>query len=255
MVLAVFLDPLGNFLEDELLGAGNADVGSGIGSGFEGEFESEILAGCFHDCAAATERLIAHMACEGNVDESLGAELFRCPDDSISAGHEVVGEGQIGRALDDEGVFVRLAGEKENVLVLRADALEGLSGSGDGLVDDDRLHEGIIGEGHDGRNEGLLLGHEIIGIGDVLDHAAGFHGAIFLDKRFRAAEIVLGLGNCSRHDADMEFSLGLSENVRSSEDEGQRQQNDGELRKLFHRTSLINGANYNGSIIVHAPKI
>ncbi|MPL59738.1 hypothetical protein SDC9_05293 [bioreactor metagenome] len=221
--LAVLLDPLGDLLEDELLSAGHADVGGRVRGGFEGELDAQVVAGFFHDGPAASERLVAHVPGEGNVDEGLGAQLLGCPDDGVAAGNEVGGKSQIGGALDYQGVLMGLAGEEKDVLVLLADALEGLGGSGNGLVDDDSFHKGIVGQSDHGGDEGLLLGHEIIGIGDVLDHAPGFYAAVSFDEGFGTPQVIFGLGYCTGYHTDVELGLGLGEHIRPGKNEGQRQ--------------------------------
>ncbi len=71
----------------------------------------------------------------------------------------------------------------------------------------------------------------------MLDHTAGFNAAVGGDEGLGAPQVVFGLGDCTGYHADMELGLGLGEHISSGEDEGQRQQYGGELRKLFHKTS------------------
>ena len=162
-----FFSQAGDLLEDELLGAGHAHIGGGVGSGLEGPLDAEVLAGLFHDRAAAAEALIGHVAGEGDVHEGLGAHFLGGPDDGVAAGDEVLAGDEVGGAGDDLGILVGFAGESVDVGALGLDALEGFGGPGNRLVDDDGLHEGVVSEGDHAGDEGLLLVHEVVGIGQV----------------------------------------------------------------------------------------
>jgi len=84
-VLAILLDPCRRLFKDELLGSGHAYVARGVGGRLKGKLHAEILAGLLHDRAAASERLVAHVAREGDVYEGLASELLRGIDDEVSA--------------------------------------------------------------------------------------------------------------------------------------------------------------------------
>ena len=163
MFLPYFSIHWGVLFHDELLGAGHSDVGGRVGGRLESVLEAEILAGYLEYLVTAAQGLVGHVPGEGDMDEFLRAELLGRPDDGVAAGHEIVREDHVGAgALDDEGILVGLAGEEEDVGPLGLDPLEGLGAAGDGLVDDDGLHEGVVREGDYGGDEGLLLGHEIV---------------------------------------------------------------------------------------------
>ena len=197
--------PLGNLFQNILLGTGHTDVGSGVGCAHEMEVDAEVLAGSFHDVAAAGKQLVAHVAGEGNMHEVGHAELLGGGDDQIAA-LDVVGiDGEIRRAFDDVRVLMGFAAEEHDVRAFLADTLEGGRGAGDALVHDDGLHVGIIGKGHDLGNGGFHFGHEVVGIGDVLDHPAVGDIAVLLDQGFGPAQVVLRLGNRAGADADMNF--------------------------------------------------
>jgi len=88
---------------------------------------------------------------------------------------------------------VGLAGEAEDVLPLLLDAAESFSGSRDRLVDDDDLHLGVVGESGNLGDRRLHLRHEVVGIGEMLDHAALGHISVFLDHQLCSAEVVFTL--------------------------------------------------------------
>ncbi len=110
----------------------------------------------------------------------------------------------MGHRAYDVRVFVRLTGHEKDVGPLLLDAAEGLGGPRDSLVDHDDLHLGIVGEADDLADGGLHLGHEVVGIGDVLDHPALRDVPVGLDQGFGAAEVVLRLRNGPRDHSDVE---------------------------------------------------
>lgn len=232
---AELVEPLGNLFQNVLLGAGHTDVGGGVGSAHEVEVDAEFLTGRFHDVAAAGKEFVAHVAGEGNMHEVGDAELLGGGDDEVAAGDVVGVDGEVGGAFNDIGVFMGFTHEEHDVGALFTDALEGGRGAGDALVDDDGLHVGVVGEGHDLGDGGLHFGHEVVGVGDVLDHAAVGDITVLLDERFGAAQIVFGLRHRTGAHADVDFGGFRGVRLRG---EGHHAQTHG-CKKAFHFCSLL----------------
>ncbi len=228
---AVLIQPRGHFFQNELLRAGHAHVAGGVGSGFEMEVDAEVLAGRFHDVATTRKQFVAHVAGEGNMHKIGDAQLLGGIDDQITA-RDVVGiDGQVGGRFDDARVLVGLAREEQDVGTGFADTAEPFGGAGNGLVDDNRLHQRVVGERGNLRDGGLHLGHEIVGIGDVLNHAAVGDITVLLDQRFGSAQIVLGLRHRTGADTDVKFG-GFGS--RSMSGKGHSPQAQHGSDKMFH---------------------
>ena len=168
------------------------------------------------------------------MDEIGAAQLVGGEDDQIAAGDAVGVNDKIPGRGDDAGILVVLAGKQQDVGPGFADTAERLGRARDSLVDDDGLHQRIVGERSDLGDRRFLLGHEVVGVGDVLDHAAVGDVAVTFDQLFRAAKIVLGLRNRARADADVELRR-----FRRHGGHGPRKQRRGQQsnNKLFHYLS------------------
>ena len=201
-LFAVLLDPLGNLLKDVSLCAGNANVGGGVGSGLKDELHAELFAGSLHDGNTAAHGLISHVAREGDMNKGVAAELVRGADDEVAAGNKVVVADEVSSGADLGQVFVGLTGDADDVGAALLDLTEGLGRAGNALVDDDRLHVGVVREVDDGLNGGLQLFGEVVGIDGKLDHLFAVHRL----EGFRAAAVVLGLGDGAGDDADMDIA-------------------------------------------------
>ena len=204
-LLAVGLGPLGDLLQDVSLRAGHADVRGGIGSSLHNELHAELLAGGLHDRDTTAHGLISQVTGEGDVHKGVTAQLVSGADDQIAASHEVVVAHQIGSGADLEQILMGLAGDAQDVGADLLDLTERLGGAGDGLVDDDGLHVGVISQVHDGLDGGLQLLGEVIGIDGQLDHILTVQGL----ESLGAAAVVLGLRNGAGHDADVDVALGF----------------------------------------------
>ena len=90
VILTVLLDPCGHFFEDELLRARHPHVARRVRRRLEHELDAQVLARGLHDRAAPAQRLVAHVAGEGDVHEGLGAHLLRAERDGVAAA-DVVG--------------------------------------------------------------------------------------------------------------------------------------------------------------------
>ena len=133
------------------------------------------------------------------MDEGVRAQLVGGADDQIAAGHEVVVAHQVGGGADLGQVLMGLTGDAEDVGTALLDQAEGLGSAGDGLVDDDGLHQGIVGQVHDGLDSGFQLLGEVVGIdaqGDLVLAVFGLEG-------LSAAAVVLGLRNRAGDNADV----------------------------------------------------
>ena len=113
----------------------------------------------------------------------------------------LAGQGKLGIPNGVMG----LAGDAQDVGADLLDLTERLGGAGDGLVDDDGLHVGVISQVHDGLDGGLQLLGEVIGIDGQLDHILTVQGL----ESLGAAAVVLGLRNGAGHDADVDVALGF----------------------------------------------
>ncbi len=222
-------------LEDVGLGAGGADVRlGGVGSGFQHEVHAELFAGGLHDSDAAAHGLIAHVTREGDVHEGVAAQLVSGADHQIAAGDKVIIAHQVGRRADLGQVFVGFAGNAEDVRAHFLDLAEGFGGAGHGLVDDDGLHQRVIGKVHDGLDGGFDFFGEVVGINGQLHHVFPVHRL----EGLRAAAVILGLGNGTGDDADMELFLSGSKSRQRKHHRGAQQQRN----KFLHVrcASLIN---------------
>ena len=137
--------------------------------------------------------------------EGVAAQLVGGADDQIAAGHEVIVAHQVGSGADLEQILMGLAGDAQDVGADLLDLTERLGGAGDGLVDDDGLHVGVISQVHDSLDGGLQLLGEVIGIDGQLDHILTVQGP----ESLGAAAVVLGLRNGAGHDADVDVALGF----------------------------------------------
>ena len=198
-VLAVFLDPLRNLLKDISLRTGNTDVSGRVGRGLKDELHAKLLARSFHDGSAAAHGLIGHVAREGDVDEGVAAELMRSADDQVAAGYEVVVADEVGSGADLGEVLMGLAGDADDIGAAVLDLAERFGGARDGLVNDDRLHERVIRHVNDGLDGSFQLFGEVVGV----DCESYLVFTVCRLERFRAAAVVLGLGNRTGYDADV----------------------------------------------------
>ena len=194
-------------------------------------FHAQIVAGDLHDLGAAGEKLIAHVTGEGDMDEVGAAQLVGGEDDQIAAGEISGVSDKVGRGRDDAGILVVLPGKQQDIGARLANTAERLGRARDSLVDDNGLHQRIVGERSDLGDRRFLLGHEVVGVGDVLDHAAVGDVAVTFDQLFRAAKIVLGLRNRARADADVKLRR-----LRRHGGHGPRKQRRSQQRRneLFH---------------------
>ena len=71
------------------------------------------------------------MTREGNVHKRFCAQLFCRQWDKVAAGDKVRIDIEVCYGGDDVGVFMRFAGEAENIGALFLNAAEGLRGSGE----------------------------------------------------------------------------------------------------------------------------
>ena len=208
-LLAVLARPLGNLLEDVSLSTGNADVRGGVGSGLHLELHAELLAGRLHDGDTTAHGLVSEVAREGDVNEGVAAKLMRGADDEVAAGNEVVVAHEVGSRADLGQILMRLTGDAEDVGAALLDLTEGLGRAGDGLVDDDRLHVGVVGQVDDALDGGLQLFGEVIGIG----HEGDVLLTVELLEGLGAAAVVLRLRNGTGHDTDVDGLLLLVRSV------------------------------------------
>ena len=223
-VFAVLRNPGRGLFEDELLRARYAYVARWVGSGLKHELDSEVFAGRFHYRAAASERLVAHVAREGDVDEGLAPELLRGVDNEVTARYEVGVYRHVGDGGDDVRIFVGFTCEAKDVVSLLLNAAESFRRSGNSLVDDDDLHLRVVGESRYLRDCRLHLGHEVVGVGEVLDHSAVSDVAVLLNHELGAAEVVLALRHGSGYDPDVERGLGHSGGAEAERRQNDRQQ-------------------------------
>ena len=169
------------------------------------ELDAKIFASRFHDVTAAGEQLVAHVTGEGNVYEVGYAKFLGGGNDEVAAADVVGIDDEIRSRFDDARIFMRFADEEQDIGTGFADTTESFRGTGDTLVDDDDLHERIVRKGCDLGNGGFHFGHEVVGIGEVFDHAAVGRIAILGDQGLGTTQIVFGLGHRTGAYADMEF--------------------------------------------------
>ncbi len=127
--------------------------------------------------------------------ECIATKLMSGADDQIAAGHKVIVDSEVCRGLNYRRILVGFTGDGDDVGSSLLDAAESLSGSRNGLVDNDGLHLRIIGETADDADGGLSFVHEVVRIGDVLDDATGRNRTILLDQAFCTTQIIFRLGD------------------------------------------------------------
>ena len=108
---------------------------------------------------------------------------------------------------------MRLPSQKKNVRPPGSHSLKGFGSPRNSIVDNDRFHKRIIGKRDNAGDEGLLLRHKIIWVGDMLNHATVFDASVLLYELFRSAKVIFRLRDCTGNDTDMEFGLGLGEYI------------------------------------------
>ena len=202
-VLTVLLDPVLGVLEDVLLCTCDTDVACRIRSGDVDEGHAEILTGLHHDGPAASHGLHGQVAGEGDVDEGVASKLMGGVDHEVAAGDEVVVADQVGGGGDDTRILVGLTCDADDVGPDFLDPPESLGRARNGLVDDDGLHQGVVGKAGDDGDRGLLLLHEVVRIGQVLDHATLVDGTVLGDEGLGTPEVVLALGDRTGDDTDV----------------------------------------------------
>ncbi len=112
------------------------------------------------------------MAGEGDVDERVASEFLRCVDYKIAAGDEICVDRKVCDRRDNVRVFVSFACEAKDVRAFFLDAAETFSGSRDRLVDYDDFHVRVISKSCYLCDGGFHLRHEVVGVGQMLDHSA-----------------------------------------------------------------------------------
>ena len=133
------------------------------------------------------------------------AQLVGGADDQVAAGDEVVVADQVGSGTDLGQVLVGLAGDAQDVGTALLDLAEGLGGAGDGLVDNDSLHVGVVGQSGNSLDGGLHLFAEVVGIGSQNNPVLAIHGL----EGLGAAAVVLRLRDGTGDDADFVGVAGL----------------------------------------------
>ena len=93
-----------------------------------------------------------------------------------------------------------LTGDADDVRTAFLDAAESLGGAGNGLVDDDGLHGGVVREVDYRLDGGLKLFGEVVGVDGQLDHVLAVHRL----EGLRAAAVVLRLGDGAGDYTDMD---------------------------------------------------
>ena len=144
------------------------------------------------------------------MDEVGHAHALRDVDDGAAARELVRLDGDVRGLVHDGRILVRLDHPDQDVGALLADLPHRGHAARDGLSDHDHLHVRIGGETHELSNDGLLLLHEIVGVGDHLHVIL----AVLRHDHLAGAELVLALGDGPGHDPDLERDLDLGRLLR-----------------------------------------
>jgi len=108
-------------------------------------------------------------------------------------------EKDVSLAGNHVGFFMNGAQQEKDVIPDFLHLVDGRRCAGYRLADDDGLYVRVGGHGHNLRDGGLLLVHELVGVGDVDDPVGAVLGHHFLP----GAVLLLALGNGARHDTDL----------------------------------------------------
>ena len=215
---------LGHVLQDELLGAGGAGLAGGVGSGHVHELNAQSLGVGLEDVVAAHDGLHGHVAREGIVHEHVDAPLGALFHDGVALAGLVGVHDDVSRIGDNGGVFLRGAGDEEDVVAAHlTDLLDAGGRAGHGLAHHDGLHVGVRGESNQLGDGGFRLGHEVIGVrigDDVL-------GAILFQRLFGGAEFFLALAGGAGENGNLPSTLirsfSRSRHGGQGEEHGKRQ--------------------------------
>ena len=194
---------------------------SPVGSGHVHELNAQSLGVGLEDVVAAHDGLHGHVAREGIVHEHVDAPLGALFHDGVALAGLVGVHDDVSRIGDNGGVFLRGAGDEEDVVAAHLTDLLNAGGcTGHGLAHHDGLHVGVRGESNQLGDGGFRLGHEVIGVrigDDVL-------GAILFQRLFGGAEFFLALRGRAGQDRDLPGSFGHSaRGQRQTQHCGQRQ--------------------------------
>ena len=168
-----------------------------------------------------------------HVDAPFGA-LFH---DGVALAGLVGVHDDVSSLGDDGGVFLRGAGDEEDVVAAHlADLLDAGGRAGHGLAHHDGLHVGIRGESNQLGDGGLRLGHKVIGIrigDDVL-------GAILFQRLLGSAEFFLALRGGAGQDGDLPGALvsGFSRRGHGGQGE-QHSKRQYDAQQFFHVGFLL----------------
>ena len=116
LLVGVLGSLLGHVLQHELLGAGGAGLAGGVGSGHVHKLNAQRLGVGLEDVVAAHDGLHGHVAREGVVHEDIDAPLGALFHDGVALAGLVGVHDDVSSLGDDGGVFLRGAGDEEDVV-------------------------------------------------------------------------------------------------------------------------------------------
>ena len=196
---------LGDILQDELLGSGQASLSGGVGSGNVNQLDAQSVSILLHQLMTANDQLHSHVTGEGVVDQNVNFPVSAGFQDGVALCNFVSVHNDVSSSGDDGGVFLRSTSDQQDVVAAHlTDLVEASLCAGNSLAHNDSLDIGVRSKANQSGNGGLHLGHEVVGISsgdDVLSAPSS-------DCLLSSTELFLTLGDGAGQDSDLPVVVG-----------------------------------------------
>ena len=191
---------LGDILQNELLGSGQASLSGGVGSGDINQLDAQSVSVLLQQVVTANDQLHSHVTGEGVVDEHINAPLCAGLHDGVALSDFVSVHDNVSSSGDNGGIFLRSAGDQQDVVAAHlTNLVEASLCAGNSLAHDNGLDIGVGSEGDDLGNGGLHLGHEVVGVGSSDNVLRAVGGQSLLSS----AELLLALRDGAGQNGDL----------------------------------------------------
>ena len=196
---------LGDVLQDELLGSGQASLSGGVGSGNVDQLDAQSVSVLLHQLVTANDQLHSHVAGEGVVDQNIDAPVSTGLHDGVALSDFVSVHDDVSSSGDNSGVFLRSAGDQQDVVAAHlTDLVEASLCTGNSLAHNDSLDVGVRSEANQSRNGGFHFGHEVVGVSSGDDVVS----APSCDCLLSSTELFLTLGDGAGQNSDLPVVVG-----------------------------------------------